>query len=77
MAEVGAHSNPEWVAVSRMRGEEEKMEKQIETLLSTLDDIVRAGGTWTEKRDKIMEMASENDKTNIMEFVTWFDDDLD
>jgi hypothetical protein len=50
-------------------------EMMIQRLLSTLDDIVRASGNWKEKGEKILASCSDDDKTNLMEFVTWFDDD--
>jgi hypothetical protein len=50
------------------------MSKEIETLLSLIDTIVNAEGTWKEKRDKIMDEASDNDKSNLAEFAGWFEE---
>ena len=49
------------------------MTKAIETLLSAINDLVREGGTWQEKRDKVLSECSDDDKTNLAEFLGWFD----
>ena len=49
------------------------MEKHITILLEVLDKIVAGEGTWKEKRDKILDACSDDDKTNLYEFVAWFD----
>ena len=49
------------------------MEKDIIALLEAISDIVNAEGNWQEKKNKILENATESDKTNLYEFVAWFD----
>jgi hypothetical protein len=39
--------------------------------------VIRAAGTWKEKRDAILEYATEEQKTNIEEFVAWFEEGVD
>jgi hypothetical protein len=49
------------------------MTKEIEKLAEALDDIVRAAGTWQEKKNKILETLTEDEKTNLYEFIAWFE----
>jgi hypothetical protein len=51
--------------------------KLIETLFLTLDEIVRADGVWTAKRNEILSEASTDDKTNLGEILAWFEEDED
>jgi len=51
--------------------------KEIETFFTILDNIMRAGGTWKEKRDMLLAEASDDDKTNLDEFAAWFDTDAE
>lgn len=50
------------------------MSNEIEKLLELIGDLVSGEGTWTEKRDRVLNNASENDKTNLNEFCGWFED---
>jgi hypothetical protein len=50
-------------------------EVMIQKLLDILDDVVRADGTYKEKRDEILKLCKEDEKTNLIEFVSWFDPD--
>ena len=59
--------------VYSVKDEEAVMEKAIATLMDALDEVVRAAGTWQEKKNKILEIASEDEKTALYEFVAWFD----
>ena len=47
--------------------------KMIERLFEVLDDMVRAEGTWKEKRDKIYANAEGDNSTNLSEFLSWFE----
>ena len=47
-------------------------QKEIETLLSLIDKAVHESGPWTPKREAIITEASERDKANLEEFVSWF-----
>ena len=49
--------------------------KLIETLLTAIDAIVRADGSWQQKRTLILEHANATDRTNLFEFVVWFEDE--
>jgi hypothetical protein len=49
------------------------MKKEIEQLMEAIDDIVKAEGPWKEKKDKILESLTEDEKTNLYEFIVWFD----
>jgi hypothetical protein len=51
--------------------------KLIETLLLTIDEVVRAEGPWTAKRNEILSAASTDDKTNLGELLSWFPEDED
>jgi hypothetical protein len=50
---------------------------QLELLLELLGSFVAESQTWHEKKAALLDIASEEDKTNIEEFVTWFDDGID
>lgn len=46
-----------------------------QTLIDAINAIVNAGdGTWQEKRDRFLEAMDDGDKTNLSEFIGWFDD---
>ena len=49
----------------------------IETLFDVLSALVKEEGPWKAKRDKILEEASPDDKTNLEEFIAWFDVEQD
>lgn len=43
-------------------------------LFQILDEIVnRSSGTWEEKRDAILAVASEQDQATLEEFCAWFE----
>lgn len=46
--------------------------KLIETLFTTLDEIMRTDGNWQEKARRIRSEASDQDEVNLDEFVSWF-----
>lgn len=48
--------------------------KLIETLLSTIADVIRADGDWKGKRDAILNECSIDDRTNLGELVAWFEE---
>jgi len=50
------------------------MEQLIGKLIELLDELVRADGTWREKRNAILANIGEDDKTNLEEFLGWFED---
>ena len=46
---------------------------EIRVLLSLIKSAMDLPGpTWHQKRDAIFEEASEEDKTNLAEFASWF-----
>jgi hypothetical protein len=47
---------------------------QIDKLLEAIQDIVGADGPYKDKVEKIMGSCSEDEKTALFEFVSWFDD---
>jgi hypothetical protein len=48
-------------------------EKRIQSLLDLIGVIVNASGkTWNEKRDAVLAVASDDEKTNLEEFAGWF-----
>jgi len=49
------------------------MEKDIVALLEAIENIVRAEGTWKEKKNAVLNQATEDDKTSLYEFVAWFE----
>lgn len=51
------------------------MDKIIETLFSVLEELVSAEGTYNEKRAKILAACGVTDRTNLEEFLSWFDED--
>jgi hypothetical protein len=52
-------------------------EKQIETLIDAIEDVVKAAGTWTEKRTAILDYMTEEQKSALEEFVAWFEEGVD
>jgi hypothetical protein len=48
--------------------------KLIDLLLSTIGDIIDAEGNWTDKKEAIIQQCDNTDKTNLFEFITWFED---
>lgn len=46
----------------------------VDKVLEAIDEVVRAEGNWSEKRDAIKAAAQETEgyETNLEEFVTWF-----
>jgi hypothetical protein len=48
--------------------------KSIDHLLSAIEDIIRAEGSWLDKKETIIEYCNPEQKTQLFEFVAWFDD---
>lgn len=49
--------------------------QKIEKLLELIGEIVNAEkGSWNEKRDLVLNEASQEDKTNLLEFAGWFEE---
>lgn len=49
--------------------------KEIETLIELISKLVGTDGmSWSEKKALIIANASDDDKTNINEFASWFDE---
>lgn len=46
----------------------------VHRLLDVIDEVVRAKGSWTEKRAAILSDSEckESDVTNLTEFAEWF-----
>lgn len=51
------------------------MDKElIERFLAATSDVVNApGSTWREKREEIIEAATEDQMVAVREFASWFD----
>jgi hypothetical protein len=47
----------------------------IETLFQVLDTLIKEDGPWKAKRDKILAEAGPDDKTNLAEFIAWFEEE--
>jgi hypothetical protein len=47
----------------------------IETLFHVLETLVKEEGSWKGKRDRILAEANPDDKTNLEEFIAWFEKD--
>lgn len=47
---------------------------KLSKLLELVSELVGEGKPWKEKRDMLLAEASEDDKTNLMELVGWFDE---
>ena len=51
-------------------------EKEIETLLDLISNLVSESGiSWREKKVMIENAANENDLTNLLEFTAWFSEE--
>lgn len=53
------------------------MSNEIEKLLELIGNLVTSDGTWKEKRDRILSGATDEEKTNLAEFVGWFEESSD
>jgi hypothetical protein len=49
------------------------MEQKIAAFLDAIGEVVSAEGSWQEKKNRILEEATEDQKTNLYEFIAWFD----
>ena len=49
------------------------MNKDIDDLLEAIKVVVNMEGTWQEKKTRILEVATEDEKTALYELVAWFD----
>jgi hypothetical protein len=47
---------------------------QIDKLMEAISDIVGADGSYKDKVEKILGSCSEDEKTALFEFVSWFDE---
>jgi hypothetical protein len=48
--------------------------KEIETFFELLDKFINENGPWIKKRANLLSMASSDDKTNLEEFIGWFEE---
>jgi len=46
----------------------------ISRLLFFIDKIVSSNGSFREKRDAILAEASDDEKTSLFEFASWFEE---
>ena len=51
----------------------ELTDSMVTRLLDAVHDVVRARGSWGEKRDIILARANDDERTDVEEFVDWFD----
>jgi len=49
------------------------METAIQAMFDAMHDLVSGEGSWQEKKNKILELASEDQKTDLYEFIAWFE----
>jgi len=49
------------------------MENHIQAMLDAMHEIVSGEGSWQEKKNKILESASEDQKTDLYEVIAWFE----
>lgn len=48
---------------------------EVEMLINLVTKLVESSGkSWSEKKAFVMENASDDDKTNLNEFGSWFDE---
>lgn len=47
---------------------------KLEQFFDLLGDIVNEDGPYREKRKALVEAASEEDRTTLNEFISWFDE---
>lgn len=52
-----------------------ELESRIEKLLELIDEAVSGEAPWRKKRGAILAKASDNDKINLIEFASWFEED--
>ena len=50
------------------------MDARINALLELIGEVVVMDGTWREKKDAILAQCDDSDRTNLQEFITWFED---
>lgn len=48
---------------------------EIQKLLEYITIVVNGNGSYAEKREKILDNATDDDKTALFEFVSWFPED--
>lgn len=47
---------------------------RIQQVLDGIEELVSDdSGSWTEKRDLILGSCTESEKTNLFEFIAWFE----
>jgi hypothetical protein len=52
------------------------LKAQLEQFLELLSSLVNESGPWQEKKEALLEVASDDDRSVIEEFVGWFGDDV-
>jgi hypothetical protein len=48
-------------------------DKLIDQLLEAIDNVISAEGNWKDKQVAILESCDTDQKTNLFEFLSWFD----
>lgn len=48
--------------------------EEVEKLLELVGKAVNSGGTWKESAAAVLAEASDEDKTNLAEFASWFEE---
>jgi hypothetical protein len=46
----------------------------VRSLLDAIETVVGADGSYTDKRDQVLEACSEDQETALVEFCSWFDE---
>jgi ferritin len=49
--------------------------KLIDQLLDTIGNVIDAEGNWKDKQAAILESCDTDQKTNLFEFLSWFDNE--
>ena len=49
------------------------METALQAMFDAMHDVVASEGSWQEKKNRILEIATEDQKTDLYEFVAWFE----
>jgi hypothetical protein len=48
-------------------------QERIRMFVGLLNEVVAMDGTWQEKKNKLLEAMTEDDKNMLYEFVGWFE----
>lgn len=49
--------------------------KKIEELLDLIVEVTAEGEPWKKKKQQVLDLASEEQRTALLEFISWFEGD--